>query len=287
MSEQKDVKCPRGHEMHPIMVNSIGVMRCLGYAYRCDCGWQSPSEMTEEAACLAATATLPNLPLSETQLIGMDATNSVWSVNGFGGIIIMGASSARDMYLGKPLFTQRLLFARNPTQADIENAMFLRGQTPCDTICDPQHAPVCTQECINASDVVNPVFKSEKDDEMDPVRAAEILADFASGGFDYKKYPHVLVALRMAHRALINSVPYVLTKEQIRERILTLGPDKFQPLYIQFRGGEYKNAPRWRDCYNVNSLVGGVPSDSDYGKKFVFWSALPSDDQMNAVEWED
>lgn len=171
------------------------------------------------------------------------------------------------------------------TEADV--APKHQGQTPCDTICNPQSAPACTQECIDACDIVNPAFKSEKDSEMDPVSAAEILADFASGGLDYKKQPHVLVALRMAHRALINSIPYVLTKEQIRDRILTLGPDKFQPLYIQLRDNEHKNAPRWRDCYNVNSLVGGVPSDSDYGKIFVLWSALPSEDQMNAVEWED
>ena len=113
----------------------------------------------KQAAYLAATATLPNLPLTRKQIMEKEPDDAIWLVN-------CGTSEVISAYIVQMQFDAEgrecIFFARKPTPADIASAMLLRGQTPCDTICDPQHAPACTQECIDACDVVNTAYKSKE-----------------------------------------------------------------------------------------------------------------------------
>ena len=119
MADERKVICPRGHVMEPIIVNSIGPLRCLGHAYRCECGWTSPPEMSEESAYLAATRTPPNRPLTLKDMTEYDESDAVWVVSRDGHVAVVNGLDALE-YAGYEY--DALFFARKPSPADIEAA---------------------------------------------------------------------------------------------------------------------------------------------------------------------
>ena len=119
MADERKVICPRGHVMEPIIVNSIGPLRCLGRAYRCECGWTSPPEMSEESAYLAATRTPPNRPLTREQVEALDDLSAVWVV-GETDIVLMSVGEFKRTYGW--CMRYMWMFASKPTHADIEAA---------------------------------------------------------------------------------------------------------------------------------------------------------------------
>lgn len=116
--ERKPVICPWcGWDM--VLREGQDIFHGKYNAYVCEsCEAVSPLAHSPDAAYLAATATLPNLPLTLAELFTLDDTDAVWIVSGNGKIMAMGAECAQEWASEERCW----FFSAKPTPADIESA---------------------------------------------------------------------------------------------------------------------------------------------------------------------
>ncbi len=136
--ERKPVTCPQGHEMklaveHRQYAWTRPSLPPHWFAhYYCDCGWIAPDDGGGDtkqeainAAYAAATRRPPNKPLTREQIYKMHDLDAIWIVYPdekdrepcVMPVIFLTSGGMRDEQL-----KHCIIFASNPTPADIEEA---------------------------------------------------------------------------------------------------------------------------------------------------------------------